>query len=338
MKYVKGLAYGGALSGIAISLWANIRDAYIPEIPPHVDPELWRPGYPGYHATNPGWFDIAIAVFFPLALGVAIELLMHVDWTSGFKDKVTRWGGVGAVGAIAGVVSYWHLRTALLLNGQNMYIASFAPIAVDGFAFMCVQVLLKIAEQEHARPPAPNLVPPPPMVLPEQPLPLVPHRIPQDQPHAHPWTSPPGTPLTESAAPRDTVPDVPRQDTPEQGDKPQATALVPPTAPPSAGGEHQGAHDQPAPQDTDTPLPGQSGERGPLDTPEGSSDREGSTAPADRGSAGLDPTDLEVWAHFRNGKTKAELAAMYSCHEKTIQRRLKKVREATAAEEEHTNA
>lgn len=135
-------AYAGAIGGFALSFWANVRDAYIPEIPKGVAGDLWRAGYPGYHDVDPNHFDLVLAGFFPVALFVALELLTRVAWKPTNQHKALKWLGVGGLTLIAGIISYSHLRTGFLLAGWSNGMASLAPLAVDGFMLLCTTVLL----------------------------------------------------------------------------------------------------------------------------------------------------------------------------------------------------
>lgn len=135
-------AYVGAIGGFALSFWANVRDAYIPEIPKGVAGDLWRAGYPGYHNVDPNGFDLVLAGFFPIALFVALELLTRVDWKPTNAHKALKWLGVGGLTLVAGIISYSHLRTGFILAGWSTSMASLAPFAVDGFMLLCTTVLL----------------------------------------------------------------------------------------------------------------------------------------------------------------------------------------------------
>jgi hypothetical protein len=135
-------AYIGQIGGFALSFWANIRDAYIPEIPDGVAGADWREGYPGYKELDPTIFDLVTAGFFPVAVFVAIELLARVAWKDTWPHRILRWAGVGSLTAVALIVSYSHLRTGFLLAGWNPEMASLAPAAIDGFMVLCTVVLL----------------------------------------------------------------------------------------------------------------------------------------------------------------------------------------------------
>lgn len=258
---------------------------------------------------------------------------------------IPRWLlAVGFGISMAGQVAY---AGGIAAGASRLIIAAGPSIAGLVLTEILLWLLRVLADASlPAPPPAPALVPPPPMALPPQPLspappaalPAAPQDIEGEQPAVSPWATPPGTPLPTAVAPPDIVSDVPPFTPGEQGDNQQVTATVPPTVLPSANGEGSGEQAATASQDITALLPTPSGERALQDNPEGDTAPEGDSTPAGKGSAALDPTDLEVWAHHQNGKTKQELAVIYGVHPKTIQRRLTKVRTATAAEEEHSNA
>jgi hypothetical protein len=154
--------YAGAIGGFALSFWANVRDAYIPEIPHGVPCDLWRPGYPGYHDVKPNGFDLVLAGFFPVALFVALELLTRVEWKDTGQHKALKWLGVGGLTLVAGIISYSHLRTGFILAGWNTGMASLAPLAVDGFMLLCTTVLLMTGHK------APTILGPQTQVIPRQ--------------------------------------------------------------------------------------------------------------------------------------------------------------------------
>jgi hypothetical protein len=143
----RAYAYVGQIGGFALSFWANIRDAYIPEIPQGVAGAEWREGYPGYKPIDPSDFDLVSAGFFPVALFIAIELLARVQWSNTKIHTAIRWGGVGSLLLVALVVSYSHLRTGFLLAGWGQEMATLAPLAIDGFMAVCTVVLLTTAHQ-----------------------------------------------------------------------------------------------------------------------------------------------------------------------------------------------
>jgi hypothetical protein len=251
--------------------------------------------------------------------------------------------GAGFLASMAGQVAY--------AGGLDAGVSRLIVAAGPSFAgLVLTEVLLwlvrTIVEKNTIPLPPPTGVPqPPPMVIPAPPLANVPPAAadpappateepappaPQEREHVSPWSTPPGAP---ASAP----PSAPLPVQGEQGDRQQVMDAVPPQPLPSVDGE--GAGEQ-APSDSD-PLPTQSGEHAPQDTPEEDATPEGSTADGDRGTTGLDPLDLETWEHHQNGKTKKELSTLYGVHEKTIQRRLSKVRaviESTPKDEEHADA
>jgi hypothetical protein len=301
------------------------------------------------HDSGPGWEHLAFALMieFPALLG----LLLMTLWPKiggGRKPVVPR-----ILFLVAAALSQFvqQAYAGSDASTSSRFVAGVPSVGAMVFIEIVFWVMGLVDESKHAAKrnmagPAPALVPPPPpMEIPLSPLanaPSLPEPAPQDSalpaPPVSPWASPPASYAEVNAAPLDMLP----LQQGEHEDKPQVTATVPPTAPPSAGGEQRGEQDLPELQDNAVPLPTNREGSAPLDDPEEDTDLEGSsegdTVPAGRGSTSLDPTDLEMWAHHQNGKTKAELAVMYGCHEKTIQRRLSKVRKATAKNEEHADA
>lgn len=318
----------------------------------------------GRHSQSNAWEHLAFAVM--IELPALFGLILMTLWPKiggGRKPLVPR-----LLFGLAVVLSMYvqQAYAGADASGSERFVAGAPSVLAGAFLELVFWVMGLVEEarekarQEAAGPPPAAVVPPPPMLIPQTPIVPVPPAAPpvsSPQPTAvprdsesitepvSPWTSPPGTPFPERAVPQDSKPDVPSLSTPGQGDKPQATALVPPPVPPSAGGDNTGGQDLPDTQDTDALTPTVSGGRDPQDNPEGDSAPEGDsgqdTDTRDGGTPGLDPVDLEVWEHHQKGMSKKELAAKYGCSEKTIQRRLGKVRtviETTPAEEETANA
>jgi hypothetical protein len=102
-------AYVGGLLGGAVSIAANVAHSYVP---PTDATAGWHP-----HAGA-----VVGAVFWPVALFVAIEILARVAWPDGRRWVVLRFGGLLPVAAVAAVVSYRHLSGLLTFcrhQGRN---------------------------------------------------------------------------------------------------------------------------------------------------------------------------------------------------------------------------
>src|SRR3954467_13305358 len=113
-------AYLGATLGGTVSIAANIAHSYVP---PHgVTAVDWSP--------KPG--AVVGAVFWPVALFVATEILTRVAWPSGLGWQLLRFGGLtpGAFGAA--LVSYRHLSGLLAFYGEEPLVCILGPLAVDG--------------------------------------------------------------------------------------------------------------------------------------------------------------------------------------------------------------
>ena len=82
------------------------------------------------------------AVFWPVALLVAIEVLARVAWPPAVRWAVVRFGGLGPVAVVAAVVSYRHLSGLLAFYGEDPITATVGPLAVDGLMVMATGALL----------------------------------------------------------------------------------------------------------------------------------------------------------------------------------------------------
>jgi hypothetical protein len=122
-------AYLGALVGAGVSVAANVAHSYVP---PAAAESSWSP-----HTGA-----VVGAVFWPVALLVAIEVLARVSWPAGGRWLVVRFGGLGPVATVAAVVSYRHLSGLLSFYGEDAITATVGPLAVDGLMVMATGALL----------------------------------------------------------------------------------------------------------------------------------------------------------------------------------------------------
>jgi hypothetical protein len=122
-------AYVGGLLGGAVSIAANVAHSYVP---PTDAPAGWHP-----HAGA-----VVGAVFWPVALFVAIEILARVAWPDGRRWVVLRFGGLLPVAAVAAVVSYRHLSGLLTFYGEDGLTVLIGPLAVDGLMVMATGALI----------------------------------------------------------------------------------------------------------------------------------------------------------------------------------------------------
>ncbi len=122
-------AYLGALVGAGVSVAANVAHSYVP---PTAAAASWSP-----HTGA-----VVGAVFWPVALLVAIEVLARVAWPAGSRWLLVRFGGLGPVATVAAVVSYRHLSGLLSFYGEDTITATVGPLAVDGLMVMATGALL----------------------------------------------------------------------------------------------------------------------------------------------------------------------------------------------------
>jgi hypothetical protein len=126
----RGWAYVGAVLGAAVSVAANVAHTFVP---PPAAGMAWRP---------PAGAVIG-AVWWPVALLVAVEILARVDWPDRTRWVVIRWGGLVPVATVAAVVSYRHMAGLMASWGTEDWItASLGPLAVDGVMVMATAALL----------------------------------------------------------------------------------------------------------------------------------------------------------------------------------------------------
>jgi hypothetical protein len=141
----RGWGYAGATLGGAVSIAANVAHSYVP---PTDAPAGWSP---------PGGAVIG-AVFWPVALFVAIEILARTPWRPGWRWVVLRFGGLLPVAVVAAVVSYRHLAGLLTYYREDPLTATIGPLAVDGLMVMATAAL--VATGGRYRPATPLPAPP----------------------------------------------------------------------------------------------------------------------------------------------------------------------------------
>ncbi|MFC0533953.1 hypothetical protein [Phytohabitans kaempferiae] len=125
----RGWAYVGALLGGGVSVAANVAHSYVP---PSGAPDGWQP------QTG----AVVGAVFWPLALFVAVEILTRVPWPSGARWAILRYVGLLPVAVVAAVVSYRHLSGLLAFYSEDPLTVAIGPLAVDGLMVMATGALL----------------------------------------------------------------------------------------------------------------------------------------------------------------------------------------------------
>lgn len=129
-----GWAYAGVALGGAVSVAANVAHSFVP---PAGAPAGWRPLQGA----------VLAAVFWPVALFVAIEILARTAWPAGTAWRLVRLGGLLPVALVAAVVSYRHLSGLIRYYGEDGLTATVGPLAVDGLMAVASAALLAVSSQ-----------------------------------------------------------------------------------------------------------------------------------------------------------------------------------------------
>ncbi|MER7275850.1 DUF2637 domain-containing protein [Dactylosporangium sp. NPDC000244] len=119
---------GTALGGFG-SLAANVAHCYIP---PADAPASWRPEVGA----------VLSAMFWPIAVFIAVEILVRTVWPAGWWWRLARFAGLLPVALVAAVVSYRHLSGLFRHYGEDVLTATLGPLAVDGLMVMAAAALL----------------------------------------------------------------------------------------------------------------------------------------------------------------------------------------------------
>ncbi len=186
-------AYIGAALGGCVSIAANIAHSYVP---PQGATQGW----------SPDGGAVIGAVFWPVALFVATEILTRVAWPSGRVWQLLRWAGIVPVAAVAALVSYRHLSGLLAFYGEEPIVCVLGPLAIDGLMVMATGAIL--ATGNHP-PTAPSLPVPAPVTVPTLPAAPAPHpatpipAVPAPQPMPDPIVVPEPAPATPIPTPAD---------------------------------------------------------------------------------------------------------------------------------------
>lgn len=87
---------------------------------------------------------IPFAVAWPLALFIAVEVLVRVPWRRRLLDVLGRLVLILPVSAVAAVVSYQHLHQLMQLSGEDGFSSTIGPLAIDGLMMGGTVALLAI--------------------------------------------------------------------------------------------------------------------------------------------------------------------------------------------------
>jgi hypothetical protein len=125
----RGWAYGGLLLGGGVSIAANVAHSYVPP-----------------SAAGGGWAPhggaVVSAVFWPVLLLVAVEVMARTPWPGGWQPVVLRFAGLPPVALVAALVSYRHMTGLLSFYGEDTLTAALGPLAVDGLMVMATGALI----------------------------------------------------------------------------------------------------------------------------------------------------------------------------------------------------
>lgn len=125
----RGWGYAGAVLGGAVSVAANVAHSYVPPSGAVIG---WAP---------PAGAVVG-AVFWPVALFVAVEILARTSWQAGRHWVAVRFGGLLPVALVAAVVSYRHLAGLLAYYREDSLTVAIGPLAVDGLMVMATASLI----------------------------------------------------------------------------------------------------------------------------------------------------------------------------------------------------
>lgn len=135
-----GWAYAGVILGLVASVAGNVANTVL------------------FQSDDvPLQLRIALAVFWPVALGVGIEVLTRINWRGGWKHWAARAILVGPLSLVAAIVSYGHLHHLMLMAGENGTAQGLGPLAIDGTLFGCTVALL-VTRVSGQKDPAPEVL------------------------------------------------------------------------------------------------------------------------------------------------------------------------------------
>ena len=100
---------------------------------------------------------VPLAVVWPLALFVAVEIFVRTPWTTTALGWIGRIILLGPVSAVAAVVSYQHIHALMNIGGEDRFSATVGPVAIDGLMLgstVALLVMRLIADPEPLPEPA----------------------------------------------------------------------------------------------------------------------------------------------------------------------------------------
>jgi hypothetical protein len=129
VSHRQGWAYSGVAIGGAVSVLANVAHSYVR---PEDAPADW----------SPQMGAVASSVFWPVALFIALEILVRTEWPRHWLWVAVKVCGLLPIAAVAAVVSYQHLSGLLGSYNESGFAATFGPVAVDGLMVISSAALL----------------------------------------------------------------------------------------------------------------------------------------------------------------------------------------------------
>ncbi|HEY6926578.1 MAG TPA: hypothetical protein VI653_24045 [Steroidobacteraceae bacterium] len=103
------------------------------------------------------WLRLPLAIVWPVALFVGIEILVRVIWRRNLIDVAGRFLLILPVSTVAAVVSYQHLHALMRLAGEDGVAVLIGPLAVDGLMLGSTVALLAIRAAELLPTDSPDL-------------------------------------------------------------------------------------------------------------------------------------------------------------------------------------
>lgn len=135
------VAWTGFLFGAAVSVLANILQAWIPpSLPEGADPIKWAA------AWAPSIAEQAYGAAFPLILLLSVEGVARIPWPRGKGWVAVRVIGGVVVALGSGVISYSHLHGLLISFRYDWLSAALGPLVIDGLMLVCGFGLLAISQ------------------------------------------------------------------------------------------------------------------------------------------------------------------------------------------------
>lgn len=136
-KVDKALAWAGLAFGGGLSIAGNVRAASLPGLPADLDAvslDAWR----ARAEVNPSGTALVIAVAFPVAAVLLVEMFNRWTW----MHVALRRAAIGTVALIAALMSWVHLSTVLLWEGNAVVLSGLGPLVPDVIAIVSAVALL----------------------------------------------------------------------------------------------------------------------------------------------------------------------------------------------------